>query len=159
SRAEMDPYVGIGSLPEFGEVFPDEEACVRYLFKLRWPEGFICECCGGTPFAALKGRASTHECLPCGHPTSITPVTRMHGSQLPLRKWFSAAHLIASHNRTVSARQLQKGLGVASQTAWVLRKKLQPIDIREDYQPLEGLVEVERTEIPLQVSSGFWSPL
>jgi len=27
---------------EFGEFFPDEQACVAYLERLRWPEGFVC---------------------------------------------------------------------------------------------------------------------
>ena len=30
------------SLVEFQQRFPDEAACVKYLFKVRWPEGFVC---------------------------------------------------------------------------------------------------------------------
>jgi hypothetical protein len=31
-----------GTLIEFGEFFPDELACVAYLERLRWAEGFVC---------------------------------------------------------------------------------------------------------------------
>jgi hypothetical protein len=34
------------SLIEFQSRFPDEAACVRYLFAVRWPEGFVCPACG-----------------------------------------------------------------------------------------------------------------
>ena len=39
------------SLPEFQRLFPDEEACVRYIFALRWPDGWRCTAgCVGTEF-------------------------------------------------------------------------------------------------------------
>jgi len=36
------------SLTELQRLFPDEEACVRYLFALRWPHAGRCTagCCG-----------------------------------------------------------------------------------------------------------------
>ena len=39
------PRAGIDyprTLIEFGEFFPDELACVAYLERLRWAEGFVC---------------------------------------------------------------------------------------------------------------------
>ncbi|HKF34331.1 MAG TPA: transposase, partial [Jatrophihabitantaceae bacterium] len=32
---------------EFRDWFPDDAACVEYLARLRWPDGFICPACGG----------------------------------------------------------------------------------------------------------------
>ncbi|MGA3220463.1 MAG: IS1595 family transposase, partial [Acidimicrobiales bacterium] len=29
-----------GTWPQFQRWFPDDEACAKYLAKLRWPEGF-----------------------------------------------------------------------------------------------------------------------
>ena len=34
------------SLIEFQQRFSDEEACARYLFAARWPQGFVCPGCG-----------------------------------------------------------------------------------------------------------------
>lgn len=34
------------TLLEFEQRFRTEEACIEYLFKLRWPEGFQCPRCG-----------------------------------------------------------------------------------------------------------------
>jgi hypothetical protein len=35
------------TLAEFDREFATEEACVRYLFRLWWPDGFACPRCGG----------------------------------------------------------------------------------------------------------------
>ena len=94
----MGPSATVGqSLAEFREAFPDEATCVSYLFDRRWPDGFACRC-GGTRYASLNSRAYTYECLGCRHQTSITAGTVMHRSHLRLTKWFSAAHLIATHD-------------------------------------------------------------
>src|ERR1700730_4062164 len=147
----MEPAVAMSQLPaKFENAFPDEACCAAYLFERRWPEGFVCRICGSRRYASLKSRAYTYECLDYGHQTSITAGTVMHRSHLPLTKWFSAAHLIAPQPDTVSARQLQARLGIAYQTASVLKRKLQLSKIPGDDEPLQGLVEVNQTEISIQ---------
>ncbi|MEE9424420.1 MAG: transposase, partial [Methylococcales bacterium] len=42
----MDPRGFPTTLPEFQRVFPDNDACARYLEHLRWPNGFTCLKCG-----------------------------------------------------------------------------------------------------------------
>jgi hypothetical protein len=34
------------SLSEFQKAFSDEASCVAFLFKRRWPDGFVCPGCG-----------------------------------------------------------------------------------------------------------------
>ena len=72
------------SLTEFQKGFPDEAGCAAFLFKRRWPDGFVCPSCGGNRAAALKSRAYTFECYGCGRQTSITAGTAMHRTRLPL---------------------------------------------------------------------------
>jgi hypothetical protein len=143
----MGPSAAMGELPiEFQKVFPDEASCAAYLFERRWPQGFVCPC-GGRRYSELKSRAYTYECRDCRRQTSITAGTVMHRSHLPLTKWFSAAHLIATHPGAVSARQLQARLSIAYHTASVLKRKLQLTKIPGDDEPLQGRVEVAQTEI------------
>ena len=95
------------SLTEFQKGFPDEAGCAAFLFKRRWPDGFVCPSCGGNRAAALKSWAYTFECYGCGRQTSITAGTAMHRTRLPLTAWFWAAHLMATHSNGMSARQLE----------------------------------------------------
>src|ERR1700731_4499612 len=112
------------SLAEFQKSFPDEESCAAFLFKRRWPDGFVCPGCGKRRAVGLKSRPRLHECLDCGRQTSVTAGTTMHRSKLPLTTWFWAAHLMTTHSNGMSARQLEDQLGVTYKTAWLLTQKL-----------------------------------
>ena len=62
---------------------------------------------------------------PCGKETSVTAGTIMHRSHLPLKTWFTAAHIVTSHSNGISALQLQAQLGLGSyKSAWLLLHKL-----------------------------------
>ena len=113
------------SLIEFQQHFPDEAACVEYLFAARWPAGFACPGCGSSKAWALHTKAWTWECAGCGKQTSVTAGTIMHHSKLPLTTWFWAAYLMATHSNGISALQLQRQLALGSyKTAWLLCAKL-----------------------------------
>ena len=71
----------------------------------------------------------------------------MHGSHLPLRKWFLAAYLVATHSNGMSALQLQPKLGVGYKTAWLLLHKLRRAMVDPDRTPLEGFVEIDETSV------------
>ena len=79
----------------------------------------------------------------------MTAGTVMHGSKVPLVAWFWAAYLMATHSNGISALQVQKQLGLGSyKTAWLLCAKLRRAMVAPDRAPLNGLVEIDETEIP-----------
>jgi hypothetical protein len=132
-------------------VFPDEASCLTFLFARRWPDGFACPACGKARAVALKSRPRLLECLDCGRQTSTTAGTVMHRFKLPLTTWFCAAHLLATHSNGMSARQLADQLGVTYKTAWLLTQKLRRAMVDPNRDLLEGVVEVDQTEIPFRV--------
>jgi transposase-like protein len=134
------------SLAEFQKSFSDEESCAAFLFKRRWPDGFVCPGCGKRRAVGLKSRPRLHECLDCGRQTSVTAGTMMHRSKLPLTTWFWAAHLMTTHSNGMSARQLEDQLGVTYKTAWLLTQKLRRSMVDPNREPLEGVVEVDQAE-------------
>jgi transposase-like protein len=146
------------SLSEFEIAFPDETHCEAFLFKCRWPNGFVCPACGKTRGAALKSRPRLYECLDCGRQTSITAGTVMHRSKLHLMTWFWAAHLMATHSNGMSARQLEDQLGVTYKTAWLLTQKLRRSMVDPNRTLLEGVVEVDQAEIPFRIGDTYFEP-
>ncbi|MGH8611245.1 MAG: transposase, partial [Gammaproteobacteria bacterium] len=49
SRSPLYPVAGRDyprTWDQFLDWFPDEDACVHYLQRLRWPQGFVCPRCG-----------------------------------------------------------------------------------------------------------------
>ena len=107
---------------------------------------------------ALKSRPRLLECLDCGRQTSLTAGTAMHRSKLPLTTWFWAAHVMATHSNGMSARQLEDQLGVTYKTAWLLAQKLRRSMVDPDRDLLEGVVEVDQTEIPFRAGDAFFEP-
>jgi transposase-like protein len=130
---------------DFQERFPDDAACLGYLAASRWPEGFRCPACGGERAWVLE-RRHLWECAECHHQASVIAGTVMHGSHTPLRLWFWAAYLVATHTPGISAVQLQRQLGISRyETAWLILQKLRRAMVAPEREPLTGEVEVDET--------------
>jgi transposase-like protein len=139
------------SLPEFEARFPDEAACARWLLERRWVDGFRCPACGHVEAWELGRERLTLQCAACERQVSVTAGTVLHGSHLPLRTWFLAAWLVATHKNGMSARQLWRQLGLGSyKSAWLLLRKLRRAMVDPGREPLAGLVEVDETSIPFR---------
>jgi len=128
---------------EFQERFGTEEACRKYLFASRWPEGFVCPRCGGREVGG-ETRRHLWICVGCGRQTSITAGTVMHKTHLPLRTWFWAAYLVSTFHPGISAKQLQRQLGVGChETAWAMLHKLRAAMVAPERELLKGEVEID----------------
>ncbi len=131
--------------------FPDDAACAEYLAKRRWPEGFRFPACPSQKGWKLDAKPWTFECAACGKQTSVTAGTIMHRTHLPLRTWFLAAHLVATHSNGISALQLQTQVGIGSyKTAWFLLHRLRKAMISPDRAALAGVIEIDETSIPFR---------
>jgi len=80
----------------------------------------------------------------------------MHRTKLSLTIWFWAAHLMATHSNGMSAQQLKGQLGRSYGTAWLLAQKLRRSMVDPEREPLEGIVEVDQTEMPFRADNSFF---
>lgn len=133
----------ISSLEEARRTFATQEACEDYLAKIRWPDGIQCPKCKAEVPYRLEDRR-IWECRKCGYQFSVTSGTIFHSTKLPLPKWFVTIWLMCYSPKGISAKQLERELGVHYETAWYLayrvRRAMQH-DIFEDR--LGGIVEVD----------------
>ena len=68
----------------------------------------------------------------------------MHRTRLPLRTWFWAAYLVSTFQPGISAKQLQRQLGLGChETAWVMLHKLRGAMVAPEREPLKGEVEID----------------
>ncbi len=144
------PVAGVDyprTLAEFNVWFPDEEACLRYLAQLRWPEGFVCPHCAATKSWQLARRRKLR-CAGCRREISITSATVFADSHLPLMTWFAAAWYVTSQKPGASALGLQRVLGLGSyRSAWAMLHKLRRAMVRPGRDQLAGELEVDETTI------------
>lgn len=128
---------------DFQQRFASEAACLEYLAASRWPEGFECPGCGGRSAWVLE-RRHLWQCVDCRLQTSVTAGTVLHKTRTPLRVWFWAAYLVATHHPGISAKQLQRQLGLSRyETAWLILHKLRRAMVAPERERLRGEVEVD----------------
>ena len=137
----------MAGLREFVVQFGAEEQCIEHLAGLRWPGGFSCAGCGGRQAWRLKARPRVYECAVCHRQESATAGTVLHRTRTDLTKWFLAAYLMGRDKRGVSAKFLQRELGVAYQTAWTMAHKLRHGLSEDPSRRLHGFLEADETFI------------
>lgn len=131
---------------EFVSWFSDEEACRRYLEKLRWGSGFECPSCRGEE--GWRTSRGLWVCRRCRHQTSVTVGTVFEKTRIPLQTWFAGAWQVTSQKNGLSAQNLQRVLGLGSyQTAWTMLHRYRTAMVRPNRDPLRGDVEVDETYV------------
>ncbi len=132
---------------EFLGQFGNDQACAKYLEKLRWPEGFVCPSCAskGDPYRASRSRLI---CRTCRAQFTVTAGTIFEGTRTPLTMWFIAIWYVTTQKNGVSALSLKRILGIGSyQTAWTILHKLRRAMVRPGRDRLSGIVEVDETYV------------
>ena len=109
-------------------IFADENEARRHLEKVRWPDGPICPHCGtvdaATKLNGKSARPGVYKCRACRAPFSVTVRTVYERSHVPLHKWLLATHLLSSSEKSVSAQQLHRTLGVSYKSAWLMIRRI-----------------------------------
>jgi transposase len=137
---------------EFFKEFPDDEACLEWLWRKRFsPDGEFAYC----PRCATARRFKRYNtarqrqvwtCTSCTQQLSPTAGTIFHKSSTSLQLWFYAMWIMTSTRCGVSAKQLERELGVTYKTAWRMFNLIRNRLMTQDYQgPLSGEVEADET--------------
>lgn len=135
--------------------FNSEEKCISHFEKLRWPEGCECPRCKSKKVFKFQTEGKTgktrhlYECVDCKYQYSVTTGTVFHDSHTPLPKWFLAIYLICSSKKGVSAKELQRQLGVTYKTAWYMAHRVRLAMAEDDHfcEKFGGICEVDETYI------------
>lgn len=135
---------------EFMQECPDDAACLDILWRERFSyDGHHAKCskCKRTrKFHRIKSRPA-YSCDTCGH--SIYPLagTIFHKSSTSLHLWFYAMYLMASTRCGISAKQLERELGVTYKTAWRMFNKIRNQLMADDGRQLTGEVEIDEASV------------
>lgn len=139
------------SVTEFLRDFPDDAACLEHLWRTRYsPDGEHAHCprCGCRRVFkryATKQQRQSWTCTACGLHVHPTAGTIFHRSSTSLQLWFHAMYLMTSTRCGISAKQLERELGVHYKTAWRMFNKIRNELMAGDEWPLKGDVEVDET--------------
>lgn len=138
------------TVQDFFKRFKDDDACLDHLMAVRYGERVTCPKCSKTVrFVRITGipayACPTPRCGHHIHPMAGSPFARTHTA---LQKWFYAMYLFTTSRHGVSAKELQRQLGVTYKTAWrmghEIRKYMAEVD---GTPPMGGHVEMDETYI------------
>jgi transposase-like protein len=135
---------------EFMREFPDDATCLDWLWRNRYaPDGHTAECPGckrERRFHKVKDRPAW-DCDSCGYHLHPTAGTIFEKSSTSLHLWFYAMHLMTSTRCGISAKQLERELGVTYKTAWRIANKIRNELMTDDGELLDGPVEMDETYV------------
>jgi transposase-like protein len=134
---------------EFLNDFPDDAACLDWLWRTRYsPDGEHAHCpkCDRERVFkkyAMCNRNTSWSCTGCGHHVHPTAGTIFHKSSTSLKLWFYAMYLMVSTRCGISAKQLERELGVTYKTAWRMFHLIRNELMTQDDGSLSGEVEMD----------------
>lgn len=132
---------------EFDKDFPDDAACLDWLVGFLYPDGIHCpKCQKVTTHYRVKARTS-YSCQFCGHHEYPMRGTIFEGSATSLRLWFHAIFLMSSTRCGISAKQLERELGVTYKTAWRMFNKIRSLLEQDSSEMFSGTVEADEAYV------------
>lgn len=148
-----------GTLLKLAKRFRNEEAAIRHLESLRWPNGAACPHCGGAEPYRLTSRGKVQgkrqirkglwKCNACRRQFTVKVGTIFEQSHIPVSKWLLALHLLAASKKGMSAHQFHRMLGVTYRSAWFMAHRLRHAMATDAgiFQKFSGTVEVDETYV------------
>ena len=115
------------SIKDFKRDFPNDNACLDYLFNIYYGKDYSCPKCRNKGFYRVKKRRA-YACSNCGYQIYPTANTIFHKSSTSLTDWFFAMYLKDQSGHNISAKELQRYLGCSYKTAWRINKKIESLN-------------------------------
>lgn len=136
------------TVQDFFKEFPDDESCLNHLMKLRFGDSLDCPKCGKHGKFSKITKQPAYQCAWCGHHIHPMVGTPFAKSRTSLQKWFYAMYLFTTTRSGVSAKELQRQLGVTYKCAWRIGYEIRKYMGRVDGDSgLSGHVEVDEVYV------------
>jgi transposase-like protein len=126
--------------------FSDQDVCVQFVARLRWPDGPVCPSCGGTEHSYLTTRR-LWKCKACKRQFSVKVGSIFEDSPIGLDKWLAAMWMIANSKNGVSSHEMARSLGITQKSAWFLLHRIRLAMQTGTFAKLDGEIEVDETFI------------
>lgn len=142
------------SLVEAYRRWPDHDAAVAHLERIRWPEGPVCPYCGHTGISRKnEGRGKTlaarrWQCQKCSAAFTVTVNTIFHQTHIDLQRWYLLISLMLNAKKALSSLQASRDLEMRQPTVWSMMQRIRKAMAADDEGTmLAGLVEIDEAYI------------
>lgn len=160
-NGEIRPHAMSAVLARIAEHLPTEASAYELLEHLRWRGAPECPHCGvvgthaylrpanGLSRTTNRGRQSERrvwKCRSCKRQFSVITGTVMHGTHVPIRTWILVAYEVASSQRHLSDREIERRYRLSSKSAHFLLQRIRDDLSRPTDESLFAQVVTRGTE-------------
>jgi transposase-like protein len=136
------------TLIEVMDMFPTEEAAMRWFEEALWDGHRHCGKCGSDRTRKASHKTMPYWCSDCRSYFSVRTGTPMQSSKLPLRKWAIGIYLCLTSLKSVSSMKLHRDLGISQPAAWFMLHRIREAwSARGGDGGFSGPVEVDETYV------------
>ena len=134
---------------QFKKEYPNDDACLDAILLMRYGSEPVCPGCGVVPAKLHKmSERRAYACQDCGHHVYPCVGTPFEKSSTKLTLWFHAMYLMTATRNGVSAKELERQLGVTYKTAWRIGHELRKLmGAPATDEPLSGHVELDEAYV------------
>src|SRR5437867_4507506 len=138
---------------DFDREFPNDAACLEWLVRHLYPDGIFCPKCAKVTKHHRIAKRPAFACQFCGHHEYPLSGTIFQDSTTSLRLWFHGFYIMAQTRCGISAKQLERELGVTYKTAWRMANKIRSLLGDEDTDDVDDMVVGEIEVVLIAVAS------
>jgi transposase-like protein len=132
------------TITEINKKFNTIHKCYDYLEKLRWGKTVKCPYCNSANNKRLKEDYTRHKCNNCKRSFSVTVDTIFDDSKLPMPKWFLIIGLMLNSKSGMSAKEIQRQVGLTYKTAYYSEMRIRCGMLEKDTN-LHGIIEMDES--------------
>lgn len=125
------------SIKDLHTEFPNDDACLEYLFDSLHTR----ECSCGGKYSRLKGRKQ-FQCSVCRFQIAPMVNTIFQKTSTSLTLWFHAIFIFSNAKSGISAKEMERQLGVTYKTAWRILRLIRE-SLTQNNTKLKGEVEMD----------------
>jgi len=119
---------------EFSQLYPDKDACLRYLADLKWQHGYHCRKCGHEKSCEAR-EPFARRCTRCRYVESATTGTLLQKCKFPIVKALYAVFLLHAHRGRYAPAELARVLELRPATTWAFAQKVLAALERRSHAP------------------------
>lgn len=132
------------NLIEISKNYNTQFKCLKLLEKVRWNNIVKCPNCGSLETRNAKNEMGRYACRNCLNTFSVFSDTIFEDTRLSLPKWFMAIGIVLNGKGGVSAKELQRSLGVTYKTAYYTMMRIR-VGMLLPETKLHGILEMDES--------------
>lgn len=132
------------NLIEVNKNYNTQAKCLKLLEKLRWGKVVKCTFCSSNKVKPIKTEQGRYSCKNCKRSFSVIVGTIFEETRMELPKWFQIITLMLNAKSSISAKEIQRNLGITYKTAYYVCMRVR-VGMLMPETKLNGIIEMDES--------------